>query len=128
VRTRLSTALSLLVLFDGASWALGAIPTLHYAFIHHVLPTIGGIRLLGGPFEGLGLEALIVVGVVFVVVSALKLFAAYWIWNARKDGAVLELILLGVSTIFWYGFALPLGPTEGVAELVLIALVWKGLS
>jgi hypothetical protein len=128
MRTRLSAALSLLVLFDGGSWALGAVPTLHYAFVHHVLPTIWGIRLLGGPFERLGLEVLIVAGVMFVVVSALKLLAAYWIWNARKDGAVLALILLGVSTIFWYGFALPLGPAEGIPELILIALVWKGLS
>jgi di/tricarboxylate transporter len=36
----------------------------------------------------------------FVVVSALKLLAAYWIWNTRRDGAILELILLGVSTVF----------------------------
>jgi hypothetical protein len=64
----------------------------------------------------------------FVVVGALKLLAAYWIWNTRRDGAILELILLGVSTVFWYGFALPLGPTEGVAELVLIAVMSKGLS
>ena len=127
MRTRLSTALALLVLFDGSSWALGAVPTLYYAFVHHVLPTIWGIRLLGGPFERLGLEVLIVAGLMFVVVSSLKLLAAYWIWNTRKDGAILALILLGVSIVFWYGFALPLGPTEGVAELVLIALVWKGL-
>jgi hypothetical protein len=92
------------------------------------LPTVLGIRLLGGPFERLGLEILIVAGLVFVVVSALKLLAAYWIWNNRKDGAVLALILLGVSIIFWYGFALPLGPTEGVPELVLLGLAWKGLS
>jgi hypothetical protein len=128
VRTRLSTALSLLVLFDGGSWAFGAVPTLYYAFVHHGLPTIWGIRLLGGPFERLGLEVLIVVGLLFVVVSALKLLAAHWIWNTRKDGAILALILLGISTVFWYGFALPLGPTEGVPELVLIALTWNRLN
>lgn len=128
MRTRLSIALSLLVLFDGASWSLGAVPTLYYAFIHHALPTIWGIRLLGGPFEQLGLEVLIVAGLMFVVVSALKLLAAYWIWNTRKDGAILAVILLGVSTVFWYGFALPLGPIEGVPELVLIVLTWKRLN
>jgi hypothetical protein len=128
LRTHLSTALSLLVLFDGASWALGAVPTLYYAFIHHALPTTWGIRLLGGPFARLGLEVLIVAGLIFVVVSALKLLAAYWIWNTRKDGAILALILLGVSTVFWHGFALPLGPTEGVPELVLVALTWNRLT
>jgi hypothetical protein len=128
VRTRSSTALSLIVLFDGGSWALGAVPTLYYAFVHHGLPTILGIRLLGGPFERLGLEVLIVAGLMFVVVSALKLLAAYWIWNGRKDGAIFALILLGVSTVFWYGFALPLGPVEGVPELVLITLTWDQLN
>ena len=57
MRTRLSTALSLLILFDGGSWALGAVPTLHYAFIHHALPTIWGIRLLGDPSRGLVLKS-----------------------------------------------------------------------
>jgi hypothetical protein len=128
MRTRLSTALSLLVLFDGASWTLGAVPTLYYAFIYHALPTIWGIRLLGGPFEQLGLEVLIVAGLMFVVVSALKLLAAYWIWNTRNDGAILAVIMMGVSTVFWYGFALPLGPIEGALELVLIALTWKRLN
>jgi len=128
MRTRLSTALSILVIFDGASWALGALPTLYYAFTRHDLPTVAGIKLLSGPFAKLGLEGFIVAGLIFVVVSGLKLLAAYWIWHSRKDGAVLQLILLGLSTIFWYGFALPLGPIEGIAEVVLLALVWKGLS
>jgi hypothetical protein len=128
VRTPLATALSLLVLFDGGSWTIGVIPTLQYAFTHRTLPTLGGLRLLAGPFEALGMDAFVVAGIVFVVVSLLKFLAAYWIWNARKDGAVLELILLGLSTIFWYGFALPLGLVEGLAQLVLLAGVWKTLS
>ena len=107
---------------------MGVIPTLYYAFTHRTLPTVGGIRLLGGPFETLGIEALIVAGIVYVVVSALKIMAAYWLWNSRKDGAVLELILLGLSTVFWYGFALPFGPPLGITQVVLLALVWRTLS
>jgi hypothetical protein len=128
VRTSLVTALTILVLIDAVGWIIGVIPTLKYAFTHRTLPTLGGIRLLSGPFEALGIEGLIVAGIVFVVVSALKILAAYWIWNSRIDGAILELILLGLSTIFWYGFALPLGPIGGIAQLVLIALAWKSLS
>ena len=71
---------------------------------------VGGIRLMGRPFESLGLYALIVVGNIFVVVSAMTFLAAYWLWQPRRDGAVLGLILMGLSPIFWYGFALPLGP------------------
>jgi hypothetical protein len=73
------------------------------------------------------MDALIVAGIVFVVVSGLKIMAAYWLWNSRLDGAVLELILLGLSAIFWYGFALPLGPLGGITQVVLLALVWSTL-
>jgi hypothetical protein len=124
----LTTVLSVVVYIDAFGWLIGVIPTLYYAFTHRTLPTVGGIRLLGGPFETLGIEALIVAGIVYVVVSALKIMAAYWLWNSRMDGAVLELILLGLSTVFWYGFALPFGPPLGITQVVLLALVWRTLS
>ena len=123
----LTTVLSVVVYIDAFGWLIGVIPTLYYAFTHRTLPTVGGIRLLGGPFETLGIEALIVAGIVFVVVSALKILAAYWIWNSRIDGAVLELILLGLSAVFWYGFALPFGPPLGITQVVLLVLVWRTL-
>ena len=83
---------------------------------------------MGRPFESLGLDALIVMGIIFVVVSAMKFLAAYWLWRSRKDAAVLGLIQLGLSPIFWYGFALPLGPLLAIAQLVLLMLVWKTLG
>ena len=128
MRTSLTTATSVVFFIDAFIWLIGTIPTLYYAFTHKALPSLGGIRLLGGPFESLGIDALIVAGLVYVLVSALKILAAYWLWNSRLDGAVLGLILLGLSAIFSYGFALPLGPLLGIAELVLLALVWKTLG
>lgn len=122
------TALAIVIVIDSLVWIVGVLPTLKYALVHHSLPTLAGIRLLSGPFETLGIGPLIVAGLVFVVVSALKLLAAFWIWHVKIDGAVLELILLGLSAIFWYGFALPFGPVGGVAQLVLLALAWKSLS
>ena len=127
MRTSLTAALSVLVYIDAFGWLIGVVPTLYYAFTRRTLPTLAGIRLLGGPFEKLGLEVLIVAGIVFVVVSALKILAAYWLWSSRLDGAVLELILLGLSAIFWYGFALPFGPLLGITQVVLLALVWGTL-
>ncbi len=123
----LTTVLSILVYIDAFMWLVGVVPTLYYAFSQGRLPTFGGIRLLGGPFEKLGLEALIVAGIGYIIVSALKILAAYWLWSSRKDGAVLELILLGLSAIFWYGFELPLGPVGGIAQVVLLVLVWSTL-
>ncbi len=121
------TLLSVVVSVDAFIWLIGVVPTLYYAFNHRSLPTLGGIRLLGGPFENLGIDALIVAGIGYIIVSALKILAAYWLWHARLDGAVLELILLGLSAIFWYGFALPLGPLLGIIQVVLLVLVWGSL-
>ena len=126
--TPLITALSVIVYIDAFMWLVGVIPTLYYALTHRTLPTLGGIRLLSGPFEKLGLDPLIVAGIGFIIVSALKILAAYWLWGARMDGAVLELILLGLSAIFWYGFALPLGPVLGVIQVILLALSWGILN
>ncbi len=124
---RLLQVLVGVVCLDALAWIGGVLPTLYYASTRHTLPTLAGIRLLSGPFERLGLDGLIVAGLVFVVVSALKLLAAYWLAQAQRDGAVLALILLGLSVIFWYGFALPFGPLAGLIELALLLFAWRGL-
>ncbi len=128
MHTPLTKVLSIIVYIDAFMWLVGVIPTLYYAFSRGRLPTLGGITLLGGPFEKLGLNVLIVAGIGYVIVSALKILAAYWIWGSRMDGAVFEVILLGLSAIFWYGFALPLGPVIGVVQVILLALTWGTLS
>ncbi len=128
MRTPLVTALTIMIIFDALGWAFGVLPALKYALSHRTLPTVGGIRLLSGPLEALGIEAVIVTGLIFVVVSALKLLAAYWLWQARLDGAVLLVILLGLSAIFWYAFALPLGPVSGLIEVILLILAWPSLT
>lgn len=128
MRTPLITALTLVVIFDALMWAFSILPTLKYAQIHRELPTIRGIRLLAGPMEAFGIEAVIVTGIMFVVVSGLKLLAAYWLWHVRLDGAVLQIILLCLSAIFWYAFELPFGPVGGLIQIVLVALVWNNLS
>lgn len=118
----------MVIVFDALAWGLGVLPTLHYALRHQELPRFAGFRALSGPFEALGLNALIVAGLIFVAISFMKLLAAYWTWHLRRDGLVLELILLALSAIFWYGFALPIGPLVGFPQIVLIALNWKTLS
>ena len=128
MRAPLVTVVSVLFYFDAFAWGVGVVPTLYFTFTYKTLPTVVGIKLMGGPFESLGIEVLMVAGIVFVFVSALKVLAAYWLWNSRRDGAVLGLVLLGLSTIFWYGFALPFGPVLGIAELVLVVLVWRALG
>ncbi len=110
------------------SGSCGVVPTLYYAFTRGALPTLVGIRLLGGPFEKLGLDALIVAGIGYIMVNALKISGRLLVVGRQGNGAVLEMILLGLSAIFWYGFALPIGPLLGVIQVILLALTWKTLS
>ena len=99
--------LSIIVYFDAFMWIVGVIPTLYYALSKGRLPILAGIPLLAGPFEKVGLNYLIVAGIGYVMVSALKLLAAYRLWNSRMDGAVLEVVLLGLTTIFGMASSCP---------------------
>ena len=54
---------------------------------------MGGVRLLSGPFESLGMDAFIVAGIVYMVVRGLNIIAANWLWNARLDGAIRGIVL-----------------------------------
>jgi hypothetical protein len=128
MRSPLTTAASVAVFVDAFIWLVGTVPTPYYTFTHQALPNAGGIRLMGGPFESLGIDALIVAGIVYIFASSLRILAAYGLWHSRRDGAVFGLILPGFGTIFWYGFALPIGPLVGSVELVLIILAWKALD
>lgn len=134
VRAPWVTTLVVLILLDGLGWGLGILPGLRYALTHQSLRIVrvlgvgSEIRGLSGPFEALGIGGLIVAGLLFVVISGFKVLSAYWVWNQRRDGAVFQLILLGLSVLFWYGFALPLAPLAGIAQIVVMAKVWKSLS
>ena len=116
-------ALTILIVIEGLAGTLGVLPVLKYMLDNRALPTIfAGIRALSGPFEALGNDAMLATGLVFVVVSAFRFLAAYWIWNLRMDGFALELILLGLSILFWYGFAVPFGPVLGIPVFILLIL------
>lgn len=141
VRTPRVIALVILILLDGVGWAIAMLPGLNYAMTHGQLQLVRipvgfapdlqfgpEIRGLSGPFEALGIGASVVAGLLFVVVSSLKVLAAWWVWNLRKDGAVFELILLALSALFWYGFGLPIPPLFGIALIVLLGLTWKSLG
>lgn len=125
--TSLTTAISVVFYADALVWTIGLALALHYAFVHRALPKVAGVRALSGPFESLGMDAFIVAGIVFMVVSAMKILAGAWLWQGRLDGAILGLILTGLSAIFWYGFELPIGPVLGIIQVILLALAWGSL-
>lgn len=66
-----------------------------------------GVRGLAGPFDALGLDAVVVLGVFFVVLGAIELLVAALLWRSRKLGGVLAAVLFVPSLVFWIGFATP---------------------
>jgi hypothetical protein len=65
MRTPLKTAVAVVFYIDAFMWLIGVVPTLYYAHVHNALPTMAGIRLMSGPFESLGIDALIVAGIIY---------------------------------------------------------------
>ena len=130
MRSTLTRWLVALILLDSLGWGLGFIPNLLYIMRNHELRmTRFGFRGAEGPFyHAFGADFVFVLGITFVVVSLFKVLAAYWLWQGRRDGAVLLIVLLALSTIFWYGFALPFGPLFGLILIVPLVQGWKDLA
>jgi hypothetical protein len=130
MRSTLRIWLVALTLLDGLGWGLGFIPNLLYIMRNHELRmTRLGFRGAEGPFyHAFGADFVFVLGITFVVVSLFKVMAAYWLWQGRRDGAMLLIVLLTLSAIFWYGFDLPFGPPFGLILIVLLVRDWKHLT
>lgn len=122
-------ALVALVLVEAAISTFIVLAILRYAMVRKELPRpFGSFRALAGPFEALGMDSFIVAGLVFVTLSAFKFLAAWLLASNRLDGAALQLVLLGASSVFWYGFAVPYGPVFGIPQVVLLALLVGDLT
>ena len=85
-------------------------------------PTYGG-----GPFESSGIPTTVPLLVVFLVLCVGQVVAAWMVWRGGRAGAVLALVLLPPSAVFWWGFALPAGPVLGLLWAVLLLLGRRAL-
>ncbi|HEY1409709.1 MAG TPA: hypothetical protein VF434_12255 [Promineifilum sp.] len=91
------------------------------------LPVIGRIRGLSGPFEILGINAMIRLAILWLAINFLWFPAAIWLWKSRRKGGMMASGLLAVSLLFWFGFALPFPPLFGLLQAGLLAAGWKSL-
>jgi hypothetical protein len=78
-------------------------------------PTYGG-----GPFEDVGIPTSVPLLLAFLLVCCLEVVAGRLLWDGRRSGALLALILVPVGAVFWWGFALPAGPVLAVVRTGLI--------
>jgi hypothetical protein len=92
----------------GLGFGVGTAVTLAYVVRDGELPmTPWGFRSLSGPFEQLGREPFIALGLGLVAVCALDVVAGTWLWQGRRRGARLGLATTLPALALGAGFALP---------------------
>jgi hypothetical protein len=92
-----------------AGFGIPAIPVSGYLLSHGSLPWFLDLfPMYGGPWSSrLSAGTFVALLAVFLVVTGLAAWSAWWLWQGRKVGALVNLALLPVEAIFWVGFALP---------------------
>jgi len=113
-----------------AGFGIPAIPVSGYLLSHGSLPWFLDLfPMYGGPWSSrLSAGTFVALLAVFLVVTGLAAWSAWWLWQGRKVGALVNLALLPVEAIFWVGFALPFPWLVGAARAVLIAIAWRSLT
>ena len=81
----------------------------------------------GGGFERNGLVTSIPLLIGFLVICILEGYTGWLLWDARKTGAFLALILLVPGAMYWWGFDLPYPPVAAILRTILIVISWSRL-
>ena len=124
--------LALIYAVPGIGWAVSTLAVLLYHREHGELPmTPFGWRLLGGPYPEIGTDRLTPLGWAFawllIGVSIVDVLIGRWLWQGRRRGAVLALVMAPVSFGLGWLFALPylivMAPLRALATIV----AWREL-
>jgi hypothetical protein len=75
----------------------------------------------------LGLNGVIVLGIVNTATSVLGAVAGFWLWRSLKKGGKLGMALLPVDLFFAYGFNIPILWIVPPLRSVLLAAGWRTL-
>jgi hypothetical protein len=109
-----------------AGFGLPDIPAIvHVAQGRGVWTFVGYPTYGGGPFEQLGIVTTVPLLVAFLLVAVAEVVIGLLLWQRRRVGSVLALVLLPVELTFWIGFALPYGPVLGLVRTVLVVLAGR---
>lgn len=100
----------------------GLIGLVHFARHHEVWTFLGFPTYGGGPFERIGLPTSVPLLAAFVVVCCGEVTVGLLLWTGAPHGALFSLLLLPIELVFWFGFALPVGPVLGIARTALVLL------
>jgi hypothetical protein len=113
-----------------ACFGIPAIPVASYLLTNGYLPTFFGLfAMYGGPWSS-RLEAgtFVALLVAFLLVIVVAAWSAWWVWEGRKVGMLINLAILPVEAVFWLGFALPFPWLIGIARAGLLGIAWRSLD
>jgi hypothetical protein len=128
----MARVLALIYAVPGIGWAVATLAVLLYHRERHELPmTPFGWRLLGGPYPEIGNDRLTPLGWalawLLIGVSIVDVIIGRWLWQGRRRGAVLALVMAPVSLALGWLFALPylivMAPLRAIAAVV----AWRDL-
>ena len=107
-----------------AMFGVPAVPVAIFLADKGRLPSLWGLfYMYAGPWSSRFTDdrvvALLLAYFGLVLVTALS---GWLLWKVRKVGAALNLALLPVEAVFWFGFALPVPWLFGIARVALVAL------
>ncbi|MGL6278754.1 MAG: hypothetical protein ACRC50_04265 [Gaiella sp.] len=118
-----------MLVFSGLGFGLpGVVAISHLHATAEVWTLLGYPTYGGGPFEDHGIATTIPLLTAFCLVCGLQVVAGIRLWTAHRDGAILALALVPAGALFWWGFALPVGPLLATVSAVLVLRAWKDLS
>ena len=121
---------AILLWLVAAGWALPAPVLMWWVAVKGrlpVLPLIGEPN--GGPFyEGLPLNAFVVLLGLSLLLGIGQVVAGVLLWNGDRAGAVLQFAIIPIEAVFWYGFALPIPPIVALVRVGLVLLAWRQLT
>jgi len=86
-----------------------------------------GFRAFSGPFELLARDAFTALGWVLVVVCALDVLAGVWLWQGKRHGARLGLLMTPFAVALGVGYALPFLLLLAPIRAGLVVAGWRSL-
>jgi hypothetical protein len=106
----------------GLGFGLPGVYGLWFFAKHGYVWTFMGFPTYGaGPLAQRGIETGVPLLAGFVAVCGAELVVGALLWTGRPTGSWLALAaLLPVEFVYWFGFALPLGPICGLARTALV--------
>ena len=124
--------LGLIYAVPGIGWAVSTLAVLLYQRERGELPmTPFGWRLLGGPYPEIGTDRLTPLGMAFalllIAVSIVDVLIGRWLWQGRRRGGVLALVMVFVSFALGWLFALPYLIVMAPLRAVAVIVAWRDL-